>query len=200
MSGKWELIDGVWVSKSAHNTTAQPTDRPIYHGQAPGVIIRHGLMDRIRKDNQRRFDKPTEAQIKALEQEDAEASRVPTEEIVRDTKRDLESGKIKIDPRVLHGLRGNNYEKVVPHGHITDERGVTHILPKDKLQEISQDYKTPEDLYQRMKSEAPPEKVDFQIGPATEGNIGGPSQGTVIESSLTKAKLEGRDKFRGRTY
>ena len=197
--GVWQYIDGKWTCKSDPNAIP-PKNPGITPGVPPAVRVRHGLMDQIRRENRRRFDKPTEAQIEALRKEDEAASKVPVEEIVRETKKDLSTGKIKVDPRVLHGLHGKNYERIVPHGHITDEKGVTHILPKDKLVEISKDYNTPEQLYERMKSEAPPEKVDFQVGPPQEGNIGGPSQGSVIESSLMKAKIEGRDKFRGRTY
>lgn len=138
--GKFKLIDGIWVAQDNHSAAA-PTGWGITPGQPCGGSIRNPthltLQEKLR---QRWFDKPSEAQIKALEQEDAPKSNA--EEVVREAKQDLQSGKMRVSPEVIQGGR------IIPFGHVTDERGITHIVPQDQAKKYSAEE------FQRMQTNA----------------------------------------------
>ena len=200
--GKWKLIDGVWVSTSQHSTQSAPQSRGITPGQAPGYRILHGIAQR-KKDNLRKYDKPSEEQIAKLMQEDEAAIKAQNDvtPVVKETKQDIASGKIKIHPGVLHNLNGKYYEKVVPTSNVTDDRGVIHIIPRDKAIEKGVDpgYKTPEELYERMKRDMPQEEIiQASIGKTEAGNLPAIEEKDLIESSLQAVKTN-RGAFRGRT-
>ena len=185
---KWKQNpDGTWtpVDTAALDSGRQgPQIRGITG--APAYKIGTGQWKRDAK--LRRFDKATDSQIRSLIQEDEAKKKreMDTEPLIRQTKKDLETGKIRIHPGVLSDIN----KRVLPHGTEVDSRGVTHIVPIDKL--------TPE-RYAEVKQSIKPEVI-ATVNPPTEGNLGGDSFGTVIERSLTRAKLEGRDNLRGKTF
>lgn len=185
---KWQRNpDGSWTPRdtaAADSGQTAPQSRGI--DGAPNYAIRNGEWKRDAK--LRRFDKPNDSQIRSLMQED-EAKRkkeMDTEPLIRQTKKDLESGKIRVHPGVLSDIN----KRVLPHAAEVDGRGVTHIVPIEKL--------TPE-KYAEVKGTITPE-VTAEVKPPSEGSLGGDSFGTVIERSLTRAKLEGRDNLRGKTF
>ena len=179
--------DGTWTPR---DTAAQdsgqtaPTSRGLTG--APNFKIGDGNWKRDAKF--RKFDKPSDSQIRSLIREDEEKKQkeMDTTPLIHQTRRDLESGKIKIHAGVLSDIN----KRVNPHGAIKDSRGITHIVPVDKL--------SPE-CYNEAKQAIKPE-VSATVNPPTEGNLGGDSFGTVIERSITRAKLEGRDNLRGKTF
>lgn len=172
MPGKWRLKDGILVPMdTAAELSSPPESKPM--DGAPMYAIKHGEW---KKDALRKFDKPSDSQIRSLIREDEEKKQkeMDTEPLIKQTKRDLETGKIKIHSGVLNDIN----KRVNPHGAEVDSRGVTHIVPIEKTK---------------------PE-VSATVNPPQEGNLPGDSFGTVIERSLTRAKLEGRDNLRGKTY
>ena len=185
---KWKQNpDGTWtpVDHAARDTgRTEPINRGL--SGAPNFKIGTGKWKFDAK--LRKFDKPNDSQIRSLMQEDEEKRKkeMDTEPLIRQTKKDLEAGKIRIHPGVLSDIN----KRVLPHGTETDSHGVTHIVPIDKL--------TPE-KYAEAKQSIKPE-VSATVNPPTEGNLGGDSFGTVIERSITRAKLEGRDNLRGKTF
>jgi ribosomal protein L9 len=201
---KWELKDGEWIARDKHNTQEQPTDRSkdILEGNAPNYFIKTGTTEQRKKDNLRRFDKPSERQIRQLEKEDEEEVRKRTDitPVVHETKKDLESGKIRIHPGVLHNLNKKYYEKVNPHSSVTDEHGVTHILPQNVAASITQGAKSPEDLYEEMKKSFNEEhKVTASLGQTMPGNLTPQiEEKDLIEGAMQSVKVN-RGKFRGRT-
>ena len=185
MPGKWRLKDGILVPMdTAAELSSPPESKPM--DGAPMYAIKHGEWKRDAKF--RKFDKPSDSQIRSLIREDEEKKQkeMDTEPLIKQTKKDLETGKIRIHPGVLSDIN----KRVLPHGAVEDHRGVTHIVPIDKL--------SPE-KYEEVKGMTKPE-VSATVNPPQEGNLPGDSFGTVIERSLTRAKLEGRDNLRGKTY
>ena len=185
---KWKQNpDGTWTPVDTAATQSgqiAPTNRGITG--APNFKIGTGSWKRDAK--LRRFDKPNDSQIKSLMREDDEKRKkeMDTEPLIRQTRWDLESGKIRVHPGVLSDIN----KRILPHTSVEDSRGITHIVPVDKL--------TPE-KYAEVKQSIKPE-ISASVNPPTEGNLGGDSFGTVIERSLTRAKLEGRDNLRGKTF
>ena len=167
---KWLLLNGAWVlqNPSTANGQLEPISRGITQGHAPGFVIKHG---EYKRDNLRKFDKPSESQIKALEREDEEATKkaLDVEPIVYESKRDLQIGKIRISPDVLK----ERDKRIVPFKAIEDERGITHVVPADR--------------------------VEIKVQEPTEGNLSGQSQASVIESAFHKIRMQGREAYKGRT-
>lgn len=172
---KWRLVGGILTPM---DTAAQDSPLPesktegiLETGQAPGYVVKHGEWKR---DLLRRFDKPSDSQIKGYEKEDEEEKRKRTDitPVVKEAKKDLETGKIQIHPGVLHGLNNKGYDKVVPFTSEVDERGVTHVVP---------------------------EKVKVEMGKTMEGTAPPMiEEKDLIEGSLQAVKVN-RAKFRGRT-
>lgn len=181
--------DGSWspVDRAAMEAHVDGQQGPITRGidGPPNYSIKNGEWKR---DSMRRFDKPSDSQIQSLMKEDEEKRKkeMDTEPLIRQTKKDLEAGKIRIHPGVLSDIN----KRVLPHAAEVDSRGITHIVPVDKL--------TPE-KYAEVKGTIKPE-VSAEVRPPSEGNLPSDSFGTVIERSLTRAKLEGRDNLRGKTF
>lgn len=167
---KWSLVNGAWVlnNPSTANGQSEPISRGITPGQAPNFSIKHG---EYKRDNLRRFDKPSESQIKALEREDEEATKkaIDVEPIVMQSKKDLQIGKIRISPDVLR----ERDKKITPFTSVEDERGVTHVIPADRVQ--------------------------AEVHEPMEGNINSGSQASVIETAFHKIRMQGREAYKGRT-
>lgn len=201
--GQWQLKDGVWISKNDHNTQARPTSHldELSQGKAPNWIVRSGTTEKRKLDNLRKFDKPSEHQIKQLEKEDEEAARkrLDVTPVVHETKRDLESGKIRVHPGVLRNLNKKYYEKVVPFTSV-EEGGITHIIPQQD--EPITTTKSPEELYSELKKKfesQQEEKVIASIGRSEPGGMAPPiEEKDLIEGSIQSVKVN-RAKFRGRT-
>lgn len=130
---KYDAKLGKFVAASDHNQNSEPTQRGIVIGKPCGGAIRNPthltLSEQVRK---RYFDKPSESQIKQLIEEDQVKSHAA--EVVRESKQDLESGKMRINLEVIN-QRG---KRIIPFGHITDDRGITHIVPEDKAKAWSE--------------------------------------------------------------
>ena len=201
--GQWELKDGVWVSKNSHTTQAQPTDRSksLLQGKAPFGLVRTGTTEQRKLDNLRRYDKPSEDQIKKLQREDEEETRkrLDVAPVVGEAKKDLESGKIRIHPGVLHNLNKKHYDKVVPFSSVQDGE-ITHIVPQDKTEQPEIKGKSPEELYAEMKKQFPTEeRVTASIGMSQPGNLAPMvEERDLVEGAMQTVKGN-RAKFRGRT-
>lgn len=203
--GHFILKSGKFVPADAH-TTGEPVARGITPGHPPAGVIRNGLMDRLRAENLRKYDKASEQQIKDLVRQDEEELRKQNDvtPIVRQSKKDLESGKLRIEPGVLAGLNGKNYNKVVPFSSIQDERGITHVLPQDKVPvegPITCSSQEIEALYQEMKAKLGSEKneiVQASVGRAEAGNLPAIEEKDLIEGSIQAVKGN-RAGFRGKT-
>lgn len=167
---KWSLINGAWVlnNPSTANGQTEPISRGITPGQAPNFTIKHG---EYKNDNLRRFDKPSESQIKALEREDEEATKkaIDVEPVVIQARKDLQIGKIRISPDVLR----ERDKKITPFTSVEDDRGVTHVIPADRVQ--------------------------VEVHEPIESNTGGSSQASVIESAFHKIRMQGREAYKRRT-
>lgn len=162
---RWSQVNGVWTCK---NPSTTDRTEPISHGipldgKAPGIVIKHGQW---KLDNKRKFDKPTERDIKKLEDED-DARRAKTmdiEPVVMEAKKDLESGKIRVDGECLREAD----KRITPFGHVTDERGVTHVLPRYKLPPVEQDKQFNTNVLGNIK-DVRPENVSEKDGKRGEG-------------------------------
>lgn len=125
---KWTYKDGAWIPADEH-TTGKPTIHGIEAGSPPAGFVHTPTAAQIADRKTRRFDKPSERNVSDLRrQREAEAAkkrRAEVEQLVRGAKKDLASGKVRIDPDIFAG--GS-----VPYTRVTDERGIDHIVTKDK--------------------------------------------------------------------
>lgn len=190
MSGHWTLINGKWVAQDEHSL-GQPTSRGIEAGSPPAGITR----SRVRS-NQRRFDLPSDNQIKALEKEDNDKIKAiyDSEKIVNETKIDLKTGKIKVDPKVLENRR------IKPFGYITDERDITHIIPRENMP-IKEEYpKTVEEIKEYYSKQ---EKEKVIIEPPSEGQLLSDQRPIEMKDLISRAINQvntDRSSTRGRTF
>ena len=204
MAGNWELINGAWVAKSKHNTGTEPVSRGIDFagGKAPGYVIKLNGVENRRRENLRKFDKPNETQINALMKADDEerAKERDITPIIRESKKDLESGKLRVSPDVLN----ERDKRVVPFASVVDSRGITHVLPIHKVPEEEAPSKLSiEQKYEQLKKELAIERASVQqIGsphnvnvPSHEPNV---DQKTIIDNAMDAVRRN-RDQTRGRT-
>lgn len=130
---KYDAKLGKFVAASSYNETAEPVSRGITVGSPCGGTIHNpGHLTLAERLRQRYFDKPTESQIRGYVEEDKTKSQM--EQVVRESKKDLESGKMRINLEVLNARD----KKIIPFSHVTDDRGITHILPVDKARAYSE--------------------------------------------------------------
>lgn len=199
---KWTLKDGVFIPVDGH-TTGEPVNKMNWsEGRAPSFKIGTGEW---KKDSKRRYDKPSESQIKALERKDDEELKKQTDitPVINQSKKDLQSGKIRIDPDVLRNLKktnkGEKYDTIDPFTSVQDGE-IIHIVRKDKAPiETIQEKETVEQYYERMKNNLPVEQIPFQIGRTEIGNLPAPSQQVFENKAINVIKNFGRDAFKGRT-
>lgn len=198
--GKFRLINGVWVSQDSHGAT-QPLNRGITDGQPPGGSIRNPTHLTLQeKLKQRWFDKPSEVEIKRAMEEDDFSTNMT--EVVMETKKDLASGKMRVDSDVVRD------KKIIPFSHITDERGVTHVLPEDKVKKYTEEElivlkgnlaKEIKESYD--KTEMRLEGVNQSVGRPMPANPL-PGEKVSTEKDLISRALEGVSKgiHKGRTF
>ena len=189
--GKWKYIDGKgWIAQDEHTIKFEPDTRGITPGHPPGFKILHG---EYKKDNLRKFDKPDDTQIKQLQKEDEQKDKLDIGQIVEESKKDLESGKIKIEEGVLANLNKNKYERVNAFAPIVDDRGITHIMPAHKAQTIEQ-------IYESQKLQLKVDPVTIALNAPTEGNIQSKiSQSDFINEGFEAVKGK-RNDFKGRVF
>lgn len=161
---KWTLVNGKFEKQDNH-TPENPPIRGIIPGEPPAVRVGN-LGGWRRHENLRRFDRPDAHQIRGYEQEDNERTRkqMDIEPVVYQSKQELESGKIRINSDVIKVQD----KMIVPHASVVDDRGITHVLPLDKI---------------------PEEKISVTIGRTQEGNL--PSRVTqkqLIEMGIQAVK------------
>jgi hypothetical protein len=173
MRPQWVLTPSGW-QKIGPSESTQPKTYSLTEGQAP-----YGVVRASKPKDTRRFDKPNDAQIRALIEEDNERDRkaLGIEECVIGAKKGLESGQIRVSDEVMD----DKNKRVLPHGHVTDERGVTHIIPLDKV--------PPKPEYvERVES----------ISKPTEGNL--PSRTSLQQLQHTALEQLKQGNHRGRTF
>ena len=123
---KWkQLADGTWVPNDSFST-GQPIVRGFTQGQAPAGFV-HGP----NPDRNRRYDKPNDAQIRSLMEEDEKTKKeaIGAEVAINDAKEGLRTGRIRVADEILRPQE----RKILPHAAVTDDRGITHIVPEDKV-------------------------------------------------------------------
>ena len=134
MFGVWKYDSklGKFIQNNAHNQLDEPVQRGITPGQPCGGSISNPthltLAERVR---QRRFDKPTAAQIKGFKDEDRIKSC--SAEVVREAKEDLKTGKMRVSLEVLNARE----RRVLPFSHVTDEKGITHVMTQEKADQYN---------------------------------------------------------------
>ena len=224
---KWVHKNGAWVLVNPSTTDrSEPIIRGVpLDGKAPAISIKHGAW---KSDKYRKYDKPTEADIKKLEKEDDDRRKkeLDIEPTVMEAKRELQSGKLRVDEECLK----ESDKRIVPFGSVTDERGITHVVPKYKLpaseqakqfdiKSISPDV-SPEQLNDGKRGEGPKlsieewkaiflaeleEKkkkegtVSVTMGRTMMGN-GGPNPGDQIKRMMNYAVNANREDLRGKTF
>lgn len=125
--GKWQLINGTWIRQDVHSSN-EPTKRGIIDGYAPAGFVHTAL----KYEKNRRFDKPSDDEIRRAQNEDNEYTNkaIDITSTVRESKQDLQSGKIKIESNVID----DSNKRIRPFSSVTDDRGVIHIIPQEKVQ------------------------------------------------------------------
>lgn len=211
--GHYTLVNGVWVRKGqGEHLNAEPPDRSASLAEgAPAVHVPTPKPKVFRK-----FDAPSEHDIKRRmkEDDDERAKITDVTPLVYQTKKDLESGKIQVDDRVLN----QREKRFNANTSIVDEKGRIHVLPLEAVtEEIRKESERNESKlksFEQIKAEAIAEKHQREakqlmeihdIKPPTEGNSSGDDraltdQAAYIEQKLMQAKLEGRANLRKRTY
>lgn len=125
MAGRWQIgADGVirpakgWENR---NSTSAPTTHGITVGQPPAGFVHSGP---------KRADRPDAGQIAQLMREDEELAKkeMSTQLVLDEAKEELRTGKMRIDPEIFSQTHG-----VLPHGHVEDAQGRTHVVRADKL-------------------------------------------------------------------
>ena len=125
---KWRITNGRLVPAPGQEHWGATPPEPV--GLTPGEPPHVHVGAAHRKDN-RRFDKPSESQIKDIEREDQAYfdAQVDIGAVHAEVKKDLASGKIQIDPSVIDSQSG----RVTPFGSVEEPDGVTRIVPQNKV-------------------------------------------------------------------
>lgn len=159
----WRLIDGVWKKFNLHRVEDEPPMRGIEYGKPPGGIIRGPNLDRFR-----RFDRPSDSQIKSLEREDEERFKkeVDPTPAIEEAIEGLKIGKIQISSDVID----EKNKQIKPFGSVQDERGRTQILPQEKVRFIQGKVEAVHESEPRITEK---QLIDMAIEGAKKGqNIG----------------------------
>ena len=189
--GSWKLIGSKWVINSEHTTQLEPTTRGITIGKPPAGFVHEG------KKDLRRYDKPSDSEIRHAMEEDEQIykKQLDVNGIVNDAQMGLSSGKIKIDKEVIN----ENDRRINNYGSITDERGITHILPKYKLPQLTQQSNVINPVIASEKGVSfieDKERVEIKIGRPEPCNLPERTNIKKLEQLAIDAAYRGENKNR----
>lgn len=196
---RFKLVDGIFVPADSH-TSGTPESKMEYgvYGQGPATHVKSSpsIADKFRK-----FDRPSESEIKSaiLEDEQITKNQIGFMDAFTSAKKDLESGKLRIANDVI-----NSYNKSIkPFSSIVDSSGVTHIVTT----EVANRYQpapraTDPEQYAREERirflQSKSEDVAVKIESPTEGSI--PSNVTFKEVEQKALDATKNRTNKGRTF